>query len=235
MQRETYLSNTLISVLYGIAIKEVAVNIKDILMTWKFAFSPNLVEFLSLPYVSAITLARFLVGNFLHMKDIEEKSLKVAQLKVWPYDLLWISVEGTLFILLGTFSYPKSTTFFPLLGLLLGVDVIWVVGMLIPWPNSISYRLRKKANLKIPWPWTLINFLSILYLWLLLGGFYPFSSVEFSGLCHVCLIFTVAAILDFGYDIYNVLYESFTTKRKMALLIGLGIFCLFMFTPLLQP
>lgn len=202
-------------------------------MTWSFAFSPNLVEFLSLPYICTITLARFLVGNFLHMKDVEEKSPKVVQLKIWPYDLLWISVEGTLFILLGTFSYPKSTIFFPLLGLLLCVDVIWVVSMRTPWPNSISYRLRKKANLKLPWPWALINFLSILYLGLLLGGFYPFSSVEFSGLCHVCLIFTLAAILDFGCDVYNILYEAFTKNRIMTLLIGLGILCLLIFTPLL--
>ena len=233
MQRETFLSNTLISILYGIAIREVAVNIKDVLRNSSFASSPNLVESLSLPYVCAITLARFLVGNFLHMKDVEEKSLSVVRLRVWPYDLLWISLEGTLFILLGTFSYPKSTTFFPLLGLLLFVDVIWVVSMRIPWPNAISFGMRKKVNLKIPWPWTLINFLSILYLVGLLGGFYPFSSVEFSGLCHVCLIFTVAAILDFSCDIYNILYESLTTNRKIGLGTGLVIFSLLMLSALL--
>lgn len=164
----------------------------------QYGFSIPL-KILILPMTFFLTIFRFLVGNMLHIREIEKQTTSAM---VWLGDLVFVVLESMLFVLLAYFIFDNCQYFCPFLLVLCIVDVGWVLLMLAEW--------KKGLRSKPPLGWGILNFFSALYLVLLLKYAIPFASLTEEGLVLTFMVFTIAFFIDVIYlDYYKIL-------RKMS-------------------
>ena len=158
---------------------------------------------LLLGYIFFITTIRFFVGNQLHLYHFEKKSS--SNDLMWILDFLFILSEHILLIFAAkSCSIDISTesfgNFFNFILLIILVDIFWV---LVQFITNILWVDWKR---KIPWPWFIINSLTILSFLVISNYFICYSRI---GLISCTTIFTIAAIADLYYvDHYNLLRQK---------------------------
>ncbi|MGD8505801.1 MAG: hypothetical protein PVF15_03965, partial [Candidatus Bathyarchaeota archaeon] len=151
------------------------------------------------PLIFFLTIFRFLVGNIMHMRSIEERSTSPI---IWSLDLIIVVFESMLFVLMAFFIVDNCRYFCPLLLLICIVDVVWMLFMLGQWKKGLRF--------KPPLGWGILNFFSALYLALLLMYDIPFAPLTEKGLAFTFVVFAVAFSIDVFYlDYYKIL-------RKMS-------------------
>ena len=152
-------------------------------------------KILILPLIFFLTIFRFLVGNILHMRNIEER---ITSPIIWSLDLVFVVFESMLFVLMAYFTFDNCQYFCSLLLLLCIVDAVWILPMLGQWKKGLRF--------KPPLGWGILNFFSALYLVLLLVYEIPFAPLTEEGLSLTFVVFTIAFSIDVIYlDYYRIL------------------------------
>jgi hypothetical protein len=191
--RRQIISYPLITILNGFALKVGMESVHLIIV--KHGFNIPL-ETLILPLIFFITIFRFLLGNILHMREIEDYPKTPAT--IWFCDLVVVIIESMLFVLMAYFIYDNSQHFYPFLLTICLVDAIWIFSMFPQW--------KKGTRPELPWAWGTLNLLSGLYLIFLLFGNLPFEPLSREGFLATLGVFTIAFVIDVFYlDYYRVL------------------------------
>jgi hypothetical protein len=193
--RRGIISNLLITVLNGFAIKVAMERVHLIIVQHGFNIPGKI---LILPLILFLTIFRFLVGNILHMRNIEER---ITSPIIWSLDLVFVVFESMLFVLMGYFIFDNCQYFCPFLLILCIVDVVWILLMLVLWKIGLRF--------KPPLGWGILNFFSALYLVLLLKYEIPFAPLTEEGLVLTFVVFTIAFVIDVFYlDYYKILRKK---------------------------
>jgi len=189
VSRRQIISYPLVTMLSGLALKNMLENVQKIMIIYGFCIP---LEVFIFPFVFFVTIFRFLIGNILHLRSIEEDKTHAA---IWLCDLLVITFESMLFILMSYFIYEHDANFVPILLILCAVDASWVFSMFFQWRG----RLRPK----MPLAWGVINLVSSVFLFVMLSAQFPFSPLSVLGRYAILVWFFFAACLDLGLDYYR--------------------------------
>lgn len=188
--RRQIISYPLVTTLNGFALKNMLESVQKIIMKYGFCIPPEIFIF---PFVFFVTIFRFLIGNILHLRSLEEHKTHAI---IWLCDLLVITLESMLFILMSYFIYEHYNNFLPILMILCIVDTIWVFLMFPHW--------RRKQRPEMPWAWGMINLVSFLILFAMIFAQFPFAPLSTLGRYTILVVFLVAACLDLGLDYYKI-------------------------------
>jgi hypothetical protein len=188
--RRTLISSFFITVLTGLAIEG---SIEPLWIVLKEGLKSM---DLLLGYIFFITTIRFFVGNQLHLYDFEKES--DLNDFMWILDFLFILSEHILLIFVAKscsidISIESHANFFNFILLILLVDIFWISIQFITNVLWVSWKR------KIPWPWFIINYLTILSFLVITKYFICYSRI---GLISCAIIFTIAAIADLYYVDY---------------------------------
>ena len=117
---------------------------------------------------------------------------------MWILDFLFILSEHILLIFVAKscsidISTESHANFFNFILLILLVDIFWISIQFITNVLWVSWKR------KIPWPWFIINYLTILSFLVITKYFICYSRI---GLVSCAIIFTIAAIADLYYVDY---------------------------------
>lgn len=188
--RRQIISYPLVTTLNGFALKNMLESVQQIITTYDFCIPPEVFIF---PFIFFVTIFRFLIGNILHLRSLEEHKTHAI---IWLYDLLVITLESMLFILMSYFIYDHDNNFVPTLTILCIVDTFWVFSMFPHW--------RRKQRPEMPWAWGMINLVSFLILFAMVFANFPFAPLSVLGRYTILVVFLFAACLDLGLDYYKI-------------------------------
>jgi hypothetical protein len=164
-------------------------------VTWEvgfaFAMWGPFITFLSI-------LLRFYVGNLLHLKVLEDNP-PLGRSFAWAYDFSFILAElSVIYFAAMCFQNNDVYRFLNLVVTLLSVDCVWIVSIWMLGKINVGWKRSS-----IPWPWLIINSLSLIFLIFiqyglkgtLYGTLFEFV-IPISKLSVVSALFIVAAIVD---------------------------------------
>lgn len=199
-QHRMTISLLILSILAGLALKSGAGSVYEVIR----ANEPNLLKWqLWIPaFAFFITLFRFLVGNFVHIRKLEDEAVRPY---TWLFDLSVISFELLLFNVMGNFLLPKDISMFVnLLLILLGVDIVWVIIIAIGYAKGRGQGDRKS----VPWPWCVLN--TVTFMALLPIQLIPTCCLNLTqdrGLIFFGALMFIMAVIDIVIDVYDLLKE----------------------------
>lgn len=187
-RRRTVISSFFITVLFGIAFKESAAPIWEILKATGI-YNPS-VDWI-LPYIFIITAIRFFIGNQLHLLEIEKEP--ALSPFIWLLDFGFIVLESFIFIFIAkTCSLKISVNikagFFDFIKILLIIDISWLILQILL--GIIHKKWKRKV---CPLGWAILNIFTI---GIILTFSYKDILYNWIGLIILASIFTMAAIID---------------------------------------
>jgi hypothetical protein len=108
---------------------------------------------ITLCLIFLITTFRFFIGNQLHLLNEEVVMLRGV---LWMYDLLMITLQTLMLVVLGSMSVLHSNEvrpdFFSYICVLYGIDIFWILSI---WLIGVLVPHMRRAT--IPWPWLILN------------------------------------------------------------------------------
>lgn len=191
IKRRQIISYPLVTTLNGLALKNMMESVSKMMINYGFSIPFEVFIF---TIVFFVTILRFFIGNILHLRSLEEHKTRAA---IWFYDLLAITFESMLFILMSYFIYNRDVYFAPILSILCIVDALWVFSMFPHW--------RRRQRPEMPWGWGMINLASFLLLFLMVLANLPFSPISSWGRYAILAWFSAVAFIDLGLDYYKIL------------------------------
>ncbi|MFC2032307.1 hypothetical protein ACFLUS_02930 [Chloroflexota bacterium] len=207
-RHRTTISLLILSILAGLALKSGAISVYEIieaneldLFKWQL-WVPTL--------IFLITLFRFLLGNFIHIRTLEDEAVGPF---TWLYDLTVIALELLLFNIIGNYLMQDRIIIFSnLLRILLGIDICWVISIAIGYAVGKSQRNRKS----VPWQWGLLNLVSISLLSFQIVTPSHLNVTQEFGLLVLGIVMFVTAVIDITLvDVYGLL----RTENELKLVV----------------
>jgi hypothetical protein len=191
-EQRTFVVTILVAAMTGVAFQEMVSAVGE-----EFRSGVLAIGTLLLALVFFLTTIRFFVGAALHLTS---PGLLWAPGFVWMYDLMFILFETFLLIALGSVSTlgRGGVGFIPILLLLLGTDIVWVLSQWI-----LGKANRRFYRASIPWEWFWINGLVICAVLITQAVTPPYGT---AGLATLAFINSVAFVVDlFTVDHYHLL------------------------------
>jgi hypothetical protein len=191
IKRRQIISYPLVTTLSGLALKNMMENVQKMMIDYGFSIPFEVFIF---TIVFFATILRFFIGNILHLRSLEEHKTSST---IWLCDLLVITFESMLFILMSYFIYNRDVYFAPILAILCIVDALWVFSMFPHW--------RRHQRPEMPWGWGMINLASFLFLFPMVFASLPVSPISSWGRYAILGWFLFFAFVDLGLDYYKIL------------------------------
>lgn len=224
VERLQRISDVFMSVLYGEALIEGICSLKDYLVSGTsnseievplhFTGNNYIAEVL-LFFILFTLILRFGIENYVHMENLllfltgrssngggyaRGQSPPNLQLgRIWLIDFIFMTTEGiSLYFTASVTNISYLNLFYISVMILLIIDVTWIALLMIGDVLKAPLFVRPA----IPWPWFILNMVTIGYISEILMGFGP---KELTLNCtYSFIVFITAAFLDFLFDVYKI-------------------------------